>query len=66
MNTTPRDWLKEKRIKLDLNQAQIARRVGMSVCNYNRIEHGLRNPSVQNAKKIAAVMGFNWTEFFKE
>jgi putative transcriptional regulator len=30
------------------------------------VENGNANPSVEVAKKIAAVLGFNWTLFFED
>lgn len=33
---------------------------------YSNIENGERRPSVEVAKRIAAVLGFEWTRFFEE
>ena len=33
---------------------------------YSFIELGVRRPSVEVAKKIAAVMGFHWTRFYED
>ena len=33
---------------------------------YSFIELGERRPSVEVAKKIASVMGFNWTRFYED
>ena len=33
---------------------------------YGYIESGERNPSIETAKRIAKVLGFNWTMFFED
>lgn len=33
---------------------------------YFYIENRNRNPSVETAKKIAAVLGFDWTRFYED
>lgn len=33
---------------------------------YSKIERGEKNPSVDVAKKIAAVLGFDWTHFYED
>lgn len=40
--------------------------VGISRAGYANIENGKRLPSVPVAKKIAAVLGFDWTRFYEE
>lgn len=40
--------------------------VGISQQMYSKIERGEGNPSVDVAKKIAAVLGFEWTRFYDE
>ena len=59
-------WLKHIRIDADMTQIEVAERVGISQQMYWMIENGERRPSVETAKKIAAVLGFNWTEFFPD
>jgi transcriptional regulator with XRE-family HTH domain len=39
---------------------------GLSRSMFNYIENGARTPSVKAAKRIAAVFGFDWTEFYKD
>lgn len=58
--------LRDKRIKKGMNQTDLARAVNISQYSVSRIERGLRRPKVATAKKIAAVLGFDWTEFYKE
>jgi len=59
-----REWL----IKLrgNTSQAEIAKKCGISQNFYSWIELGERRPSVETAKKIAAVLGFKWTMFFED
>lgn len=55
-----RNWL--IRIRGDKPQQHIAAQCGISQNFYSWIEWGERNPS----KKIAAVLGFDWTLFFED
>jgi len=59
-----RKWLIE--IRNGRTQAQIAKAAGITQQMYSAIELGVRRPSVEVAKKIASVMGFNWTRFFED
>lgn len=60
------NWLEEKRRALKLTQKYVAEQVGISQASYCNIESGKRHVTVKTAKKIAAVLGFGWTEFFEE
>ncbi|MBC9808150.1 helix-turn-helix transcriptional regulator [Carnobacterium maltaromaticum] len=62
MNT----WLAEIREKNNLTQKTIADKAGIARTTYSSIEQGRRNPSVKNAMRIAEVLGFDWTIFFKK
>ena len=57
-------WLVEIRGKR--SQQSVANEIGMSQSGYASIETGARTPSVPTAKRIAAVMGFDWTRFFED
>lgn len=59
-----RTWLKVKR--QDRPQELIAKMAGISQQMYSKIERGEGNPSVDVAKRIAAVLGFDWTLFFED
>jgi len=61
-----RKWLKEIRQKLDLSQSEVAFKVGITQQQYSFIENGNRTPSVETAKSIANVLGFNWTRFYDD
>jgi putative transcriptional regulator len=59
-------WLRNHRSRLKLTQEEVAERSGIARSTYGAIETGERNASVQNAKSIAKVLGFEWTLFFEE
>ena len=62
-----RRWLKELRARSsNMTQKELAARVGISRTMITEIENGNANPSVEVAKRIAAVLGFPWTRFFEE
>lgn len=57
--------LRDDRIARDLTMKQVANEAGISESFYCLIESGDRRPSVETAKKIAAVLGFDWTRFYE-
>ena len=59
-------WLKHIRIDSDMKQIEVAAAAGITQQMYWMIENGERRPSVETAKKIAAVLGFDWTRFFED
>lgn len=61
-----REWLKQMRLDAERTQAEIAKRAGISPNYYCYIEHGERGVSVENAKKIAEALGFDWTRFYDD
>lgn len=58
--------LKENRINKGLTMRQVSEASNISESFYSMIENGERRPSVETAKKIAAVLGFDWTMFFPD
>lgn len=60
------EFLKELRTKKNLTMRQVCDEVDISEGYYSMIESGERRPSVETAKKIAAVLGFDWTMFFPD
>lgn len=58
--------LKTRRLLIGISQTELAETAGVSLSLVRKIEYGQRKPSVKVAKRIAAVLGFDWTEFFKE
>jgi putative transcriptional regulator len=61
-----RSWMKKLRREHNMTQEQLAKAVGISRTMVTEIENGNANPSVAKAKKIAAVLGFNWVKFFED
>lgn len=59
-------WLKAMRERENLSQEEISKAVNITQASYSNIENGKRTPSVPVAKKIAAVLGFDWTRFYDE
>jgi putative transcriptional regulator len=59
-----RKWLID--IRNGRAQAQIAKAAGITQQMYSAIELGERRPSVEVAKRIAAVLGFEWVRFFED
>ena len=58
--------LKGIRREKGLSGAGLSALVGISQQHYNYIENGKRRPSVEVAKRIAAVLGFDWTRFYED
>lgn len=61
-----KEFLIKVRKEKGLSQKDVAEAAEINQAAYSNIEKGKRNPSVKTAKKIAAVLGFDWIEFFKE
>lgn len=59
-----RKWLKEIRLAKNLTQSQVSKLAGISRSYYTNIETGIKTPAVPVAKKIAEILGFDWTYFF--
>lgn len=58
--------IREKREHLKMTQLELARRIGKDRSLITKIECEATRPSVETAKKIAKVLGFDWTDFFKD
>lgn len=48
-----------------LSQRGIAKAIGIAKGTYINIEHNRRKPSVEVAKKIAAVLDFDWWKIYE-
>lgn len=62
----PREWLKKIRIEKGLTQQDVAKSGDFARTYYTMVEQGKRTPSVDMAKSIARVLGFDWTIFFED
>nr|WP_264672913.1 helix-turn-helix transcriptional regulator [Heliophilum fasciatum] len=58
-----RTWLTEYRG--ERTHQQVADLANIDRSYYTQLESGIRNPSVETAKKVASALGFNWTLFFE-
>lgn len=58
--------LKEKRLARGMTQEELARECGIKRTRIANYEVGHRNPKPAIAQKIAAVLGFSWTEFYEK
>lgn len=45
---------------------EVSAKASISESMYSLIENGKRRPSVEAAKRIAAVLGFDWTKFYQD
>ena len=61
-----REWLKKIREEKGLTQGEVAKQSEIVQQSYQRIESGVTDPDVKNAKKIAAVLGFPWPRFYED
>lgn len=60
-----RKWLVDLRGEKSKSQREIAKECGISQNFYSWIELGERRPSVEVAKRIAEILGFDWTRFYE-
>ena len=60
-----REWLRTIRKEKQMSQASVARGAGISTQLYSRTELSNIGPSVKTAKRIASVLGFDWTKFYE-
>ena len=61
-----RIWFKQTREDKGFTQEELAAKIGITRQHIGLIENGVAAPSVEVAKKIAAVLGFNWTRFYED
>ncbi|MDI9413379.1 MAG: helix-turn-helix transcriptional regulator [Bacillota bacterium] len=61
-----RVWLQELRDKVGATQKEVAELLQITQQHYSYIETGVRRPSPQVAKKIAGLLGFDWTRFYED
>ncbi|PRS02335.1 transcriptional regulator [Bacillus atrophaeus] len=60
-----RTWLLNIRTAANMTQEEVANVAEIKRPYYSQIESGVRRPSVQVAKKISEVLGFDWALFFE-
>ncbi len=59
-------WLKAIRESANLSQADVSKAANIAQASYSNIENGKRRPAVPVAKRIAATLGFDWTQFYDD
>lgn len=60
------NWLTAIRNENNITQSECAKRANIAQPYYCQIENGERRPSVETAKAIALVLGFDWTRFYED
>ena len=63
---TLRKWLKDIRARQNMTQQEVANAANVDATMISKIELGERRPSVEVAKKIASVLGFDWVLFYQD
>lgn len=58
--------IQEKRIEKNLTLKQLAEAANVSESYCSLMERGVCIPSVKTAKRIAEVLGFDWTLFYED
>ncbi len=61
-----RNWLRTLRNAKSISMRQVSSEAGISESYYSLIESGERRPSPEVAKKLAVLLGFDWTKFFED
>ena len=61
-----REWLIAIRKARGMKQKAVADAIGVSQPTYWQYEHGVITPSVEMAKKLGALLGFDWTLFYSD
>ena len=59
-------WLKEYRLAAGMTQSEVGEKAGISMKAYNCYETGRRSVKPPVAKRIAAVLGFDWVRFYSD
>ncbi|MDR1116745.1 MAG: helix-turn-helix transcriptional regulator [Oscillospiraceae bacterium] len=62
-----RAWLITTRKTAGLRQKDVAKKAGISQSYYAQLESGARGKNISGriAKKVAKVLGFKWTSFYR-
>lgn len=60
-----RQWLIDLRKDKGLTQEAMAEMLGVTQPSIGLWESGQRTPKPQAAKKVAEILGFDWTKFYE-
>lgn len=58
--------LRAKREAAGMTQEELGRKLGISRQAVSMLEIGTNKPTVENAKKIGEILGFDWTELYND
>ena len=58
--------LRDERERKGLTLLEVAKAASVSESYISYVETGKRRPSVDVAKRIAKILGFNWTKFYQD
>lgn len=61
-----RNWLTGFRNVAEMTHDDVSQKAEITRQYYGMIEAGLRNPSVDLAKRLAKILNFEWTIFFED
>lgn len=61
-----RNWLEKIRKSSGVAVTEICKKVGITATYYRYLEIGKRRPSPQVAQKLASLLNFDWTLFYKD
>lgn len=58
--------VKKLRSELGINQSELARLSGLTRATIFNIENDRHAITVESAKKLSAILGVNWSDFFED
>lgn len=58
--------LRSKREAAGLTQEELGRKIGVSRQAISMLESSINRPTVETAKKLGEVLGFDWTELYAQ
>lgn len=58
--------LEDLRKKHGMTQHELAVLAGVRQNTVSQLESGKRRPSIETAKRIGAVLGFDWAQFYED
>ena len=58
--------VKKLRSELGINQSELARLSGLTRATIFNIENDRHDITVESAKKLSAILGVNWSDFFED
>jgi len=57
--------LRAARLRAKLSQVEAARRIGMEQCLWSRYENGVKQPSIEQAERLAGAVGTTLARLLK-